>query len=85
MTTRGKSFMQCHTLHKHKKYHCPNLETEQAPKEECTNCSKRLHSVVIQKRVPKSKRVTGLKPKLTFDLYLYKKMSHGRKDPHFHL
>lgn len=36
----GKKFMQCHTLHQHRKHHCKMLPTEPLPKEECLGCRK---------------------------------------------
>lgn len=38
----GKMFTQCHTLHEHRRFHCPNLETEELPKTPCSNCDKML-------------------------------------------
>ena len=42
----GITFAQCHTLHRHKKYHCPKLEKEQVPNEECANCGKRVSKTI---------------------------------------
>ena len=45
----GKTFTQCHALHKHKKYHCKMLETEQIPKEECLKCGKMVSKMMVYK------------------------------------
>jgi len=54
-----KTFTQCHSLHKHRKYHCKRLETEK--KKECPECGKMLSKTTIYSHAkngcPKSQRV----------------------------
>ena len=43
----GKTFTQCHTLHKHKRHHCKKLPTAPPPKEECPGCRKTVHKSTL--------------------------------------
>ena len=47
----GKTFTKNCSLHKHRKYHCPNLETENAEKEACPGCGKMLYKTTVYKNV----------------------------------